>query len=290
MSGYVMWTKGYGREYELVGQTLNQASNAERQRFVANLRTGGMGLMDAHADAFFAGRTPAGLADVADRWFGTNGGPMWLWDCTLTPGQIHQVMRESRARTVELLLAGAPSVSLWVQCGHPRFRTVITWPGASDDDAAPATAGVWQPSTKPSGAVHVWVFTPYNAGHAKAPSHEARTEALLRLSSLSDLVQRGKPPREVMTYDDVKVISDGFPEGDPVWRNTPLAVAAGDPLPDPAGLQISFRTNLTEPFLNPAGYPPLDTPERIVSGIELSWAGAGKGNFVAAEAGYQPVP
>ena len=60
--------------------------------------------MQAHADAFFDGNLHPTFLDTEDTWFGAN--PMWFWNSVLTPDQMHQVMRESRARTCELMLAG----------------------------------------------------------------------------------------------------------------------------------------------------------------------------------------
>jgi len=142
MPGSTDWTKGWGHEYDLVEQVLNSATPAQHQRFIDGVRARGEGLMEAHAAAYFDGWTAPALRDVEQTWFGINGDPMWVWDSSLTPAQIHEVMKETRARTAELLVQHPDwKIELWVKCGHARFRTTITWPSTASSTGSSRLTG-----------------------------------------------------------------------------------------------------------------------------------------------------
>jgi len=291
VSGYVNWSKGYQHEYELVEEAMNTATEPTLRKFVRLLRTERLDLMDAHFTAFFGGSHPR-LGEVNDCWFGASGSPMWLWDCTVAPEQIHAIMREARARTAELLLAGAGPVEMWVQCGHPRFHTEITWQTARPEDATPAV-GIesWAPAERPAlGPVRVWVYTPFNSGYSMDGSTEHYEASKARRQELIELVNGGARPRDVMTYEDVSFIGKGFRAGSQPWRRTPLAVRPKGYPADPAGIDVTFLPPRAEPPRSALGTKPPQMLARTVAGIRLDWRGAGRGVIVGGDAEPAPSP
>lgn len=286
MPGDVNWTKGFKNEYGLIEDRLNSATAGELDTFTDLIWNTDMGLMDAHTRAFFGGQVHEKLSSVSDTWFG--GGspsrPMWLWDCTLTLGQMHQVMRESRARTCALMKAMRQAgyeteklVRIWLQCAHPRMRTVITWPGAQPEDAENWDTP-WEPKMA-TGPVRVWVFVPYNAGYGYYPTPEQRAAAAELKSRLDAEVGANGKPQDVMTYEHLDVINDGTPAGELVWRGTNLATRSDPTLGDRAGLQVRFIPRVQEPPLSPYARDP-ELPVLVGAprpGIEITWGGAPDG-------------
>ena len=290
MPGYAMWSKGYYNEYRLIEHKLNTSKESQREDFVSRIRTTSEGLMDAHFGAFFGGDRPKQLTAVSTNWFGdANGdGAMWLWDCTLSLAQIHQVMRESRARTVQLLLAGATAVEFWVQCSYARFHTMITWPSARPEDAN-LDNDPWPRSAPKGELVRVWVRTPFNSGYgthdaeyydedgASEDGRAARDALIERLGDRSpeDAVAAG----DFMTADDVSNVARQWRAGSTPWKGTPLAkTGAPGPLPDTAGLEVSYFAPRLEPLPSQLDMtPPAQILPRIAPGIKISWPGAGNG-------------
>ncbi len=246
MPGDVIWTMGLQREYELFSNALNEsAKNGDgRLERLRDAMREGQGVMPAYFEIFDL--PTSALKATEQNWFGIGGAPQWLWDSTLTTGQMHQVMVETTARIAELMLAGAGPVSIYLQCGHPRFRTLMSW-----KDAAPEHAGATWPPTKASGELRVWVHTPFSSGYAhklNAPTADAK-------AMLDDLIARatraGDPARmdPPMTIDELDVVVDGFPPAPrSPWQGTVLGqqsdAATGtltlrylpeldEPLPDP---------------------------------------------------------
>jgi hypothetical protein len=295
MVGSTQWTTGTEnrlgvRNYEVLATAMNAASIGDLQTFVDAIRVQDRTLMTALADAFYGGTLHRTFLDTEATWFGAD--PMWFWNSELTPDQMHQVMRESRARTCELMLAaGQPGVDVTVrfflQCGHARFRTVITWDGADPADAGPVVpngSGVsgqpWTPTRIDRGSeIHVWVFTPYSAGYGDpaqlaqplyAPRARATDQLLDHLRSMSrDDVQAALTDQvlaDLVTYSPGRRIFQG-----------PLAVAPGTGvLPPVDGLRVRFDV-FREPFENGAfaapmlAEPSLSVPTALRSGIEITW-------------------
>ena len=284
MSGDVVWSKGFHNEYQLFEQALNR-NGADLAGLLSSIRTDGVGVMQAYGGIF--GRPFVdNLTDVADCWFGTQGAAQWLWDSTLSTGQMHQVMRETTARIAALLLAGVRPVELWLQCGHPRYRTVLAWEGATAEDAQPPVGGVWTPK-QPRGRLRVWVYVPFNAGYGTVAqptkaAQDARDALAARVPSSGD----GPHPEHLsppMSLRDVHDIVYGYPGGHLVWRRTNLALqASADPWPDPAGMSYSYVGE----FAEPPPTMPYDAPRqrpvwaRRSPAIEISWQGAGPGHLI----------
>jgi hypothetical protein len=301
MGANVGWSYGTHREYETIARRLNRSTPAERQRFVDSVRREGGGLMEAHALAFPAAaedrdtaRWRAAFERITANWFGEE--PMWYGNSVLSPGQIHEIMRESRARTVELLDAGAGPLTIYIGCGHPRFRTIITWDGATAEDAELTADGHgWSPR-RPEGEIVMWVLSPFNTGYAHPPSPadaarmspgELEAEREQRWvweqkarAAVDDLVHHvesrldirwenvgGRLDAEVerlrrqllgeVPNDQLVWISAALPIDTLPWRNTVLgAVGDGNPRPGRAGLQVTFEPQLVTPPALPEGIGP----------------------------------
>lgn len=303
MPGDLKFSLGWKDEYQLVADQWNAAGPAQLERFIELIEAGER-LMDAHHQAFFHG--PARheqafrrqLGRVDENWFGEQ--PMWFRDCTLTVGQIHQVMRWSRAWTAELLLAGGGPVEFWLRCGHPRFRTVVTWEGGV---AQPRPEGGqrWRPNPV-SGPVRVWVYTPLNCAYGRFGERPTAAAA-------AQLEALGTRPRDVpVTAEELWELVHSHPGGTTIFTGTNLAVEghpAGAPLPPAEGIEVTSLEGFVEPpeegfcidrpyagayatgaAPDPGGYrgygvAPLVRPEaRTMTGIEVSWAGAAPGTFL----------
>jgi deferrochelatase/peroxidase EfeB len=312
--GNTQWCAGpvnkYGvRNYEVLAQALMSASPDALEAFVRAIRDDDKGLMDAHAEAFYAGNLDRSLADTHLSWFGVS--PMWFWDCTSTPDEIHQVMRESRARTCELLLAGATGVKLFKQCGHPRFHTIITWEGARPEDAdavQPNASGLsgqrWSPAPVAGCEVHVWVYTPYDAGYADENELQQpefvgrRTAAAQLLASLKSMPM--SDIQDLMTTQDLDTLLMYSPQ-EKIFLNG-LTVGPGNGvLPAVSGLQVRFLDNFAEPpqsgeLVRPMIVEPKPAVPRVIrQGIDISWGHAGEGRFErplpdGTGAGAAPAP
>lgn len=296
MPGDLKFSFGWKDEYRLIADQWNRASDDQLATFTSLIADDPqLGLMDAHFRAFFGGSTPSALRNVADNWFGRQ--PMWFRDSSLSVGQIHQVMRWSRAWTAELRRAGGGPVEFWLRCGHPRFRTVITWEGGTEQEA-PTGGEPWRPRPI-GGPIRVWVYTPLSSGYGRVgspPTQEAR--ALL-------LELKDRPRDEGVTAEQLWKIVYGHPGDTTIFKGTNLAVQGhppGDPLPDPAGLEVTVLDAFVEPpeealYVDSAygggaatggGYGPsgpgpyqLARPRaRTVRGIEVSWRDAGAGTFL----------
>lgn len=162
MGANVGWSFGTSREYEAIAAGLTSAPPQHLRAFADALRAG-KSLAEAHRIAFSPVLGPV-YHRVTENWFGQR--PMWFGNSELTPGQIHEVMRESRARLAELLLAGAKSVTIYIGCGHSRAHTLITWDGAVAADAALTADGAgWAPADVRGQAVTMWVMVPFNTGY-----------------------------------------------------------------------------------------------------------------------------
>lgn len=165
MGANVGWSYGTEQEYAKVGKALNEASPATLRRFVYAIRAGA-GFLDAHQLAF-PSVLSAAYTIIDKNWFSEE--PMWFGNSVLTPGQIHEVMREARARLAEMLLAGASSVELYICCGYPKLSVSLTWPGAVRADAdLTGEAELWAPVDVVDQPVGMWVRTPFNTGYAGA--------------------------------------------------------------------------------------------------------------------------
>jgi hypothetical protein len=291
MPGNVNWGRGGGAELTLISTWFNEQSTASLARFEALIwDQRPSDLMDAFVVAFLGGG-PSPLGAVANNWFGigTPSLPMWLWDCTLGLSQMHEVMKETAARTCALVRTERAQgnfwpVELWVQCGHPRLRTIITWPGATTEDATLGT-GPWAPAN-PTGAVRVWVFIPFNSGYAEGPYHPTPDEVIEAMDRRRVLIREidgGSAPADVMTLRDVWTITNGYRENYLVWRGTPLAVqpdaARGISPATRAGLGITYLPAVLEPPRSSLSYERLaiDPRPQPSPGIEISWPGAAGG-------------
>lgn len=188
MGANVGWSFGTSREYEAIALGLNTASLAERDKLAASLRAG-MSLADAHGAAFPGVLRGAYSRWIHGNWFGER--PMWFGNSELTPGQIHEVMRESRARLAELLVAGAKSVAIYIGCGHPRAHTLITWDGAvAADSALTADRAGWAPVDVQGQVVTMWVMVPFNTGYRAPDDYGGAATAGARRSSVFDPVEQ----------------------------------------------------------------------------------------------------
>jgi hypothetical protein len=303
MPGNIFWSKGFYSEYAVLENQWNDACQKQDTRlsdFVENIRTKGEGLMDAHAHAFYGTKLPGELKRVHNNWFGAT--PMWYRDCTVSPGQIHQIMRESRARTAELLLAGGQRVEFWLQCGHPRFRTVITWDGATEEDAEPTDGQTWSPRAgEVTGCVQVWVYTPFNSAYGDVAWLRTDANRSREKEARDTLSHHTAPsaPHVLLPEDDFFKLVNDLPAGETIFQGTALAVAGDEDIyPDPADLEfrplVGFPTPPPDPdpedeYYKPykgqmlllPGVPRLDPGER--NGIEITWQGAGEGEMLIHE-------
>lgn len=303
MPGDLKFSFGWKDEYATVANQWNRALAAgERNKldtFIDLILDDDADLMDAHHKAFFGDAASTQLfreqlSKVADNWFGEE--PMWFRDCTLTVDQIHQVMRWSRVWTAELLLAGGGPVEFWIRCGHPRFRTVITWGGDVVQDP-PVPGQRWEPKDV-RGPIRVWVYTPLNCGYGPrgvAVSPESR-------ALLAELGAR--PRKDGITGQELWKLVHGFPGNRTIFVGTELAVEGrevGAERPPVAELDVKAISGFVEPpeeglYIDSAystsyGAPvqggvvdygkPLTRPAaRTVRGIEVSWKGAEPGRFL----------
>ena len=252
------------------------------------MRSPDVGVMDAFSKILF-GREIRGLSLVSDYWFGTDGGPQWLWDSVLSTGQMHLVMKEATARIAELLLAGAGPVQYWLQCGHPKFRMVIAWDGATEADTK-LTEGNWKPKNI-NGPVRLWVFVPFNSGYGMKSGYGSTenptAEAVSKLADLNArVVAAGNKPElmnPMMTLHDLDEIVDGYPLGMCPWRRHPLALKPdNDQDLDRRDLAITHLPSFAEP-------PPTmpndrhrqeDIWTRKTSAIEVSWQTTRTGHLI----------
>jgi len=170
MGANVGWSYGTTGEYKAIADGLSTATPGALKTLADTLRAGGS-LAEAQQAAFPSVLAQTYRSAITGNWFGERS--MWLGNSELTPGQIHEVMRESRARLAELLLAGAERVDIYIGCGHPRARTLITWDGACADDAAltPDREG-WTPADARGQVVTMWVMVPFNTGYRAAAHSE----------------------------------------------------------------------------------------------------------------------
>lgn len=164
MGANVGWSFGTSREYEAIARGLTDARKEDLVAFADAIRAG-KSLAEAHQIAF-SSVLGSVYRRVTENWFGER--PMWFANSELTPGQIHEVIRESRARLAELLLAGAKSVRIYIGCGHARARTLITWDGACAADARLTPDGArWMPAAAQGQDVTMWVMVPFNTGYRR---------------------------------------------------------------------------------------------------------------------------
>jgi len=297
MPGNMFWSKGFNNEYGRLESVWNSVDrHAKLQTFIQLIEQGER-LMDAHNKAFFPDQVSP-LSAVDKNWFGAK--PMWFLDCTLTTGQIHEVMRWSRVRTVQLLLAGGWDVHFWLQCGHPRFRTVITWPGAERDEP-PCGGRKWRP-TPFAGPVRVWVYTPFNSSYGDPSkltdqkmkkARERREQLLRRASEFRAKLEKAKtgedPPRisDFISRKGLDELLDNLPADERIFQGTPLAISGDDTgFGKPDGLSVKPLEGFEEPPRNPREKEPnmysLPGPQfdpTEANGIEISWNGAGDGDF-----------
>jgi hypothetical protein len=228
------------------------------------------------------------LGDVANNWYGIGDPcrPMWLSDCTVTPKQIHQVMIETSARVCTLLAMGRGgtnrddvSPDYWLQCGHAKFRAIIAWPQAQEDDAQRDTLDQvpWQPANQDvSGVIRLWIFTPFNDAYNDQATPAQVAQANEALAGLSGRRRAGH--LQGLSRNDVFSVLDNLPRGSFPWRGTNLAVPC-DPVdyaPNRQGLSLRFIPAVLEPPLSllSQNQPRLDKTRPPVPGIEISWDGA----------------
>jgi hypothetical protein len=315
----VGWSYGTGDEYKAIAELLNRASREKLQAFADVIRQGNLGVLEAHEAVFSRKGMKGDLAafrdefkDIRENWFGDN--PMWFGNSVLTPGQIHEVMRESRARTVELLLAGEPRESMprdfttYIGCGYPQFRTIITWDGAVPEDAQVTPDGrPWAPRKRPTGPVTMFVLTPFNTGYAD-PARSgpgADTEAAQARKDRDELAARiagqlqpssgtrdaPAPDHERRRHEALAEIrnvvlvdiSHRLPKGECPWRGNVLGlVGDGDPRPGRHGLHITYYPKLVTPPPLPPDVPDMEPyntyglklDRRTGPGIVITWSEA----------------
>ena len=278
MPGNTNWSKGTKGEYADMEDLLNNATPEQHADFSRELRSG-IGVVDARQSVYGGSGPLMSFVRTNERWFGAQQNPMWLWDCTVTPEQIQEVMREAYARVADLLGDNADNrIEFWIQCGHARFRMLLTWPSAIRECAQD-----WEQRPQPETGelIRLWVHIPFNSGYNTPTAAEAAA-AQLRRAELIVAVANGASPATVMSLNDVKTIAFGTDHGIPIWQNTPLAVANGGP---PNGSpSVVFVPNVDEPLAWHLGVPPSEVPTPISSrnapGLEFSWPGATDGALI----------
>jgi hypothetical protein len=293
MPGDRDWGKGLGipmAELKLLEQWGLNASPQDLYDCADELWNGTDNLMETLA-VHLHQTTRGQLGDVANNWYGIGDPcrPMWLNDCTVTPKQIHQVMIETSARVCTLLAIGRGGVNrdqvtpdYWLQCGHPKFRTIIAWPEAQVEDAHQDTLAQipWQPANPDvSGVIRLWIFTPFNDGYNDQATPDQVDQAKGALATLN--ARRGTGQLQRLSRNDVFSVLDNLPRGSFPWRGTNLAVPCDPAAYEPTrpGLSLRFIPAVLEPPLSllSQNQPRLDKTRPPVPGIEISWYGATDG-------------
>lgn len=290
MPGDLWWGKGSGRgksELLVVEEMLNGASAEELEACARELLNGSPNLLETMAATLRPGK-PASkeLAEVAANWFGIGGPPMWLWDCTLSLGQMHEVMKETTARICLMMSAYQKQfgkrlpIDLWIQCGHNELRTILSWEDAEKADANPVLmnstsqtlSGFPTKFTKDTTVLREWILVPFCDGYAADPptvTASSGPEVLQAVADHSDKVDKatearnraitalreGQAPHLITPYDAViDVIQDGFAENSMPYRDTPLAVPLDrDRRPQPAPAD---RLGIVTEYIKPMHEPP----------------------------------
>ncbi|MDH4366506.1 MAG: hypothetical protein OEY70_20685, partial [Acidimicrobiia bacterium] len=170
MGANIGWSHGTNGEYRSIADTLNTASPEALRIFVFALRSG-VAFAEAHRLAF-PELMPATYQAVDQRWFSDQS--FWFGDSVLTPGQIHEVACESRARLAECLLAGARRVYIAISCAFEQMSATLAWPGATRADAELlGDAELWGPASVAGEDVYLLLRTPFNSGYRGAPGAPA---------------------------------------------------------------------------------------------------------------------
>lgn len=166
MGANIGWSHGTNNEYRVIANTLNTASPEALRTFVYALRAG-VDFAGAHRLAF-PELMPGTYQAVADRWYSDKS--FWFGDSVLTPGQIHEVACETRARLAECLLAGARRVYIAISCAFEQMSATLAWPGCTRADAEMlGDAELWTPSAVAGQDVYLLLRTPFNSGYRGAP-------------------------------------------------------------------------------------------------------------------------